>query len=952
MENRFQITIVSHTHWDRAWYVTYQEFRARLVRLIDRLITLLENRPEFRVYCLDGQMSILEDYLEVRPQRADQIQALCCAGRITVGPWYVLADEFLVSPEALIRNLMIGHRMGEAYGGVMKIGYVPDGFGHIAQLPQILRGFGIDNAFFWRGLGAEGDQLGTEFEWRAPDGSKVTTIWMPWGYHNISNIGYPIHWGDTSQMEFSMEMAINQIRQALTALMPFAHTPAYLLMNGIDHAEAEGRLPEIISKAQNEIEGVDFHQGTFADHLQRVRTAQSHLPTFEGEFRWGRYSEILQGVYSTRIHLKQHNHRIETLLERYAEPLSALAWLTGADVPQGTQDLLWTGWRWLLKNHPHDDLYGSGIDAVHAEMLYRFSQAEQIGQVIVRDSLRQLAGQVDFTAQPGIPLLVYNPVGCERHEMAVGDIDFDYDDPSADDFRIVDNQGLPIVCQVLTDHPEFWMETLKANRKRRVRVAFPTEIPACGYRTYYVQPGLIKVEAHPVAGEDELPSSPMEQGQYPQVGKRQPRSSGSEEAGSDWHVDPNGAENKYISFKIGPDGCLDITDKITTHIYPTQHYFYDIEDAGDEYSYCPCKHSQPFSTRGGHARVALLHQGANQITFKIDYPLILPEGLTEDRQYRLDSFVAIPIISEISIYRDLPGIYIHTTLENHARDHKLSVVFPTDLNPAQASVDASFAIIQRDIDLPDSTGWIEEPSSIMHQRAFTDLSENGRGLAILNRGLPAVEVIRHPDGAHILLTLLRCVGWLSRADLTTRRVPGGPVVPTPEAQCFGSYSYDYAILPHTGDWRTVVPVAYNYLAPLWVTRADTHEGLELKEMNITGDDPSQVKPIAWRRTGSHPGMHSFISLYPQNLVLSAVRRSHNGNSLILRFYNLERFEIAARITTGFQFKSVYRTNLNEGRITELTTPGKNAEQEGCVDLIVGPAQVVTLEFCVEIPQQQ
>src|SRR3954447_17940687 len=172
----YHATLISHTHWDRAWYCTFQEFRIRLVRLVDRLLQTLANEPDFRVFMLDGQMSVIEDYLEVRPDKAAELQALCRSGRIQVGPWFVLADEFLVSPEALIRNLKLGRKMGEAYGGVMDIGYVPDGFGHIAQLPQILCGFGMDNAFFWRGMGADGDRLGTEFTWCAPDGSGVTTI--------------------------------------------------------------------------------------------------------------------------------------------------------------------------------------------------------------------------------------------------------------------------------------------------------------------------------------------------------------------------------------------------------------------------------------------------------------------------------------------------------------------------------------------------------------------------------------------------------------------------------------------------------------------------------------------------------------------------------------------------------------------------------------------------------
>ncbi len=322
----------------------------------------------------------------------------------------------------------------------------------------------------------------------APDGSTVTTVWMPWGYHNVSNIGYPIHWGDTSQMEFSADLAQEQIRHALDQLKSMANTPALLLMNGIDHAEAEPRIPDIIARANAENDDVEISHGTLAEHLARVRAAQAALPAFEGEFRWGRYSEILQGVYAARIHLKQINHRVESLLERYAEPLAAYAWLAGADVPAGTQDLLWTAWRWLLKNHPHDDIYGSGIDLVHEEMLFRFSQAEQIGNFLMRDSLRQLARQVDLTAQSGTPVLVFNPLGWARRETAVGDIDFDFDDPTAGDFQLVDGEGRVVPHQILADEPVFWMETLKPNRKRRVLVAFPAEAPACGYRAYYAQP--------------------------------------------------------------------------------------------------------------------------------------------------------------------------------------------------------------------------------------------------------------------------------------------------------------------------------------------------------------------------------------------------------------------------------------------------------------------------------
>lgn len=893
MSHTKSVTIVSHTHWDRAWYVTFQEFRARLVRLVDRLLKILAEQPDYRVFMLDGQMAIFEDYLEVRPQRQKELVALCKEGRLKIGPWYVLSDEFLVSPEALIRNMMLGHRMGEVYAGVSKIGYVPDGFGHIAQLPQILRGFGIDNAFFWRGLGEEGERLGTEFLWQAPDGSCVTTIWMPWGYHIISNLGYAIHWGDTSQMEFDLELALRQIREAVDALTPMGHTSAVLLMNGIDHEEPEPHLPEIVALANDRLADCEFRHGTLEEHLEEVRGTNPNLslPEFSGEFRWGKYSEILQGVYATRIYLKQKNHHVENLLERYTEPLAGLAWLSGAEIPEGTQDLIWTAWRWLLKNHPHDDIYGCGIDQVHDEMHYRFSQAEQIGELIVRDSLRQLARQADFTRQDGMPVLVYNPLNWQRREMAVGNLDFEFDDPLAGSFQVVDGGGRVVPCQVLSDESVFWMETLKANRKRRIRVAFPADVPACGYASYYVQPASSASTA--AAGS------------------------------SDWAIYPDGAENRFLSFRFASDGGLAVHDKTNDVTYPDLHHFEDVEDAGDEYSYCPCQNSRTVSTRGLPASVRQITSGVNLATFEVKWTLMLPESLSEDRKRRSDRTAAMPIVSRITLYRDQPGLFIETEIDNQACDHKLSVVFPTDLNPAQSFVDESLAVLPRDIDLPTSTGWVEDPTPLMHQRTFTDLQQGGRGLAILNRGLPAVEVTRQSAGAQISLTLLRCVGWLSRDDLSTRRVAAGPLVPAPGAQCIGKHQYQYAILPHAGDWREVYPRAYQYVAPLLVSRADTHEGLDLREMNITRNDPAMVKSIPWPRGGSNPDTLSFISVDKPELVISALRRTQDEKGLILRLYNITSQPVAARIRLYRPLEAVWSVNLNEERQEQISLVGEN-----------------------------
>ena len=182
--------VVSQTHWDRAWYLPFEKFRIRLIRLTEKLLRIVRENPRFR-FTFDGQTVVLEDILQIRPEWEAELKEHISAGRIMVGPWYVLPDEFLVSGEALIRNLLIGHRIARKFGRVLKVGYIPDPFGHIAQLPQILNGFGLDTFIFMRGMGDEGEELGSEFWWVAPDGeSKVLAHHQITSYCNAGYLGY------------------------------------------------------------------------------------------------------------------------------------------------------------------------------------------------------------------------------------------------------------------------------------------------------------------------------------------------------------------------------------------------------------------------------------------------------------------------------------------------------------------------------------------------------------------------------------------------------------------------------------------------------------------------------------------------------------------------------------------------------------------------------------------
>ncbi len=309
--------VVSHTHWDREWYRTFQDFRFQMVHLLDRLLDLLEGDPDYRHFTLDGQTILLDDYLAIRPEAAPRVRRLVADGRLLVGPWYVLPDEFLEGPEALIRNLLFGRRACRRFGDLPqpmeRVGYVPDPFGHVGQLPQIAFGFGMEALCFWRGVG----QAPTEFRWTAPDGTERLVLHLCNSYSNGA-------WLAADEAGFVRDLAAER-----DALAPQAVTDHLLVMQGTDHQAPRPDLPARLRAARAALGDRVVHS-TLPAYLAAVqaelgRDGQAALPLRRGELRSPERSHLLPAVLSTRMWIKQWNARCETLLTRWAEPWSALA---------------------------------------------------------------------------------------------------------------------------------------------------------------------------------------------------------------------------------------------------------------------------------------------------------------------------------------------------------------------------------------------------------------------------------------------------------------------------------------------------------------------------------------------------------------------------------------------------------------------------------------------------
>ena len=688
---RWRVFVVAHTHWDREWYERFEGYRARLVPMVSKLLDLLERDPTFRSFTFDGQTVAIEDHLEKRPGDRDRVAALVKAERLFIGPWYVLADNILVSGESLVRNFQYGLRVAQSFGRALRVGYVADPFGHPAQVPQVLRGFGYGTYVFSRGIGDEGEELGAEFFWQSPSGDRVLASHLVDHYSGgLALVG--------EMSETAAELRA-RVRKRLPRMLDipthYANSSTLLFMEGDDHVEAYERLPEAVAAMREQAPNIDARITSLEEYEAVIPPPPN---THVGEIVNGRYRPILRGVNSTRVWIKQENAVCERLLLERCEPLDAFA----GNEYRGSLPALW---RMLLQNHPHDSICGCSIDAVHdIDMAPRFAEVRRSGERLAGDLERHLTGEGDVA-------LVWNDLPWVRD-------------------AVVDVEGTPtrVRCAALG------------------AVAAPRTEDAKGDATQ----GRAQVTA-----------------------------------------DGPAIENEHLRVEVATNGTFVVVDKATGTRTGTQNLLIDDGDKGDEYTF---SYAGPtLDSRAQDGRVATSVRGDRAIA-TVELALSLPVGLREDRLARSATTVPCAVRMEISLDAGARRVDVATTVDNQARDHRLRVFFDTNTRGLTHIAGAAFAWLDRATRVSGRSGWIEQPTA---ERCVHDLVALDGAIAIGVDGLREYAVLH--DGKTIAITLLRAMGWLSRGDMPERRGHAGPALETPSAQCIGTRTYRYCVVPLQGD---------------------------------------------------------------------------------------------------------------------------------------------------------
>ena len=755
------VFLVPHTHWDREWYRPFQSFRMSLVDVVDEVLEQLEAHPDLR-FTLDGQLATVDDYLEIRPEAESTIRTLVQEGRLAVGPWQTLTDEFLVDGETILRNVEAGLRRAQEFGPVMSIGYLPDMFGHVAQMPQILRSVGIETAVVWRGVPSEVNFH--RFVWEGLDGSAVVAEYLPGGYDNAAYLFDVPDPADLSAFE--------------ERFRPWFGSDPVLGMVGTDHKPLVRNLVERVPRSAEIGTLPQYLDGASADGLSRWR----------GEMRSAARANLLPGVVSARIDLKAACARAERWLERYAEPLQALY---GSDWPEA---FLAQAWSRMFQNAAHDSICGCSADEVSAQVLVRYAEAEQIGRELAERAVAQIAARV-----PRGAFVAVNPTPRERTDL----VELELEAP--EEWRSVDLElpdGSLVTTQEVGRRPPFSWELSLVGAEVPAAIArrlHGREIFGRIVNGFTIEDGRATLEV------GDLPDPPLLDAD------RLVEDVSVATAEGEWNLRVLARPKRTVvaaltapplgwtSFRprrgrgtvpgTGPLPAVDL--RALTRIVRGK-------DVGDSYNYAPPADDvlveEPVEERfeqieaGPLRTVDVLHR-----TYVWDEERVETQTRFEQRAGE-------------------PFVRIRIDFDNPCVDQRVRVHVSLDEASDRSHAEGQFGIVERDSNPEGGYGEVGIPT--YPASGFVTAG----GIALLLDHVTEYEV----TGAELALTILRSTGLISRADNRWREDPAGPTQPIPAAQLHGSRSFSFAYSPRT---ENVHELAERFRHP-FLTAAGAGDGEE------------------------------------------------------------------------------------------------------------------------------
>ena len=858
-KNSLDIFYFSSTHWDREWYQDFQGFRYRLVKMVNKLLDLLDTDPEFKTFHFDGQSVVLEDYSEISPENKDRLKKYISEGKILIGPWYTMPDEFNVSGESIIRNLMFGHRLCEKWGGnTWKYGYICDIFGHIAQLPQIFNGFSIKYSLLGRGT-TESDP--TYFKWQSPDKSYTLNYKLPddYGYGEFNSFSYGVN------ADASLPLK-ERIKKTVDREINRSDIPIVILMDGADHADAHPDTSKFLKIISELYPDARVHHINLCEQGNLLESYADKLPAIEGELvktpkNIHHYLHLITNTLSSYYSLKYANDECQNLIEKQTEPFMVMSQLDGHTINRSFIDL---AYKYLLKNHAHDSICGCSVDRVHNDMECRFNQTKSLCREISNDYLHFSKGENKRGADGKYAniLTLYNPLSVAVKKTVSVDIDFnpDFYAKYSEPFGYEDINSFKILDCDENEVPYF-VTDIKRGYVRRVYNQFAE-----------------KKDVHTVTLEVNLP--PLSKTDYKIIPSSSPvRYMQRLSSGASF------MENNYIKVTILENGSLEIYDKITNSTYTGLCVLSDDGEIGDGWYHTnPINDFTVFSSGGG-CEIKKTEDGVSRCTFTVTKHMNVPKDMIYDKLgcRRNSETVCLEFIFKISLSKDSRMVEVEMEFDNKAADHRLRLMLPTGIKSDKYFASQAFYFCERSTGMDMTTQNFRETDQ--YEKSTNGIvgvrDSEDKGLAFISPvGIHECSALK--DGT-MFLTLLRSFTKTTRTNGETRCRENKIL------------KYKFAIAPLD---KTV---SKNDLLKmrdiLWYTPITTiYEADENTKLTLP---------------------KSYITVSGKDISTSIIKCAQDSeNAIIVRVFNVSGNSADGFINTAFEVKKAECVNLNEEYISD------------------------------------
>ncbi|MGY3724671.1 alpha-mannosidase [Granulicatella balaenopterae] len=847
------VHIISHSHWDREWYLPYEQHHMRLVQLIDDLLELFETDPDFDSFHLDGQTITIEDYLQVRPENEGKIRQAIADGKLKIGPFYILQDDFLISSEANVRNMIIGEEDCQKWGKKVALGYFPDTFGNMGQTAQILKKANLETAAFGRGIRptgfnnmvAEDEEFSSQFSellWESPDKSQVLGILFANWYSNGNEI------------PSVRDEALTYWTKKLADVEKFASTKHLLMMNGVDHQPVQKDLSKAIKLANELFPNYHFIHSSFDRYIEAVhQEVPDTLATIEGELT----SQETDGWYtlantaSSRIYLKQMHTKVSRQLENIAEPLATMASeLTDYEYPH---DQLRYAWKLLLQNAPHDSICGCSVDEVHAEMITRYQKALEVAKFISEKAQTALVNAIDssYFEDGAVPFTVFNTSGLERKNVLEAKVELK---------RFEFNGNIPkTVYQKAKDYIAGLKDLVVVDKDGKVydamiskpSIKFNYELPERAFRIPYF--GVY------VTVELPIKQAAMSWDTFAVTTREDAEKSAKPAL---FNEATTTLENDFLTVVIEANGLLNVTDKLSGRKYHNLLQFEDTGDIGNEYIYRQAHNDTARFAHDGKTTLTVLENNHLQAKIELQQTFEVPVSadslLTTEQNMVIDiterlaerSTTTTPwtLTTVITMAHNSPQLHFTTSFDNQMTDHRLRVLFPTKIETDVNYADSIYEVVERP-NKPNMKFW-KNPTNPQHQRAFVSLLKDDYGVTIGNYGLNEYEIVEQDKT--IAVTLLRCVGELGDWGYFE----------TKEAQCIGKHTVEFTFESFTPETKFA-----SYI--------------RAKQQQV---------PLQYQTNPRHQAklasQHAFCTINSDGCYLTALKRNTKTNQIVTRGFNL------------------------------------------------------------------